>query len=208
MWSISLTTAENLTRLCAHTERPQTCARIAAHRRARVGKNVNLASARSVMYCTLWKPWTWALGTRTKKKTNLFFFHEIAQINSAAIGTSLVIRTSVHFNLTLAEEAGAYLSLKTFFCINVMTSESFFAYFQYRTEAGTSPRKDFLFGWALVCCSAGVIAYRSLASRLHGGVKLLNWNCLLFNSFFEIHNFIHRLKEQWSTNYLIWLQEN
>lgn len=48
--------------------------RIAAHRRARVGKNVNLASASSVMSCTLWKPWTWALGTRTKKKTIYFFF--------------------------------------------------------------------------------------------------------------------------------------
>lgn len=46
------------------------------------------------------------------------------------------------------------------------------------------------------------------ASRLHGGVKLLNSNSLFFNSFFEIHNFIHRLKEQWSKNDLIRLQEN
>lgn len=38
----------------------------------RIAVHVNLASARSVMYCTLWKPWTWALGTRTKK--NLIFF--------------------------------------------------------------------------------------------------------------------------------------
>lgn len=144
---------------------------------------------------------------KNKKKPNLFF-PEIAQISSAAIGTSLVIRTSVHFNLTLAEEPGAYLSLKTFFCINVMTSESFFAYFQYRTEAGTSPRKDLLFGWVLVCCSDGVIAYKSPTSCLQGGVKLLNSNSLFFNSFFEIHNFIHRLKEQCSKNYLTRLQEN
>lgn len=46
------------------------------------------------------------------------------------------------------------------------------------------------------------------ATRLHGGVKLLNSNSNFFSSFFEIHNFIHRLKEQWSKNYLIRLQEN
>lgn len=104
---------------------------------------------------------------KNKKKQQIFFFHEIADISSAAIGTSLVIRTSVHFNLPLAAEPGAYLSLKTFFCINVMTSESFFAYFQYRTEAGTSQRKDLLFGWVLLCCSDGVIAYKSFGLCLH-----------------------------------------
>lgn len=109
---------------------------------------------------------------------------EIAQITSAAIAASLVIQTSVHFNLTLAEEPGAYLSLETFFCINVMTSESFLAYFQYRTEAGT----DLLFGWVLVCCSVGVDAYKSFAFCLHGAE---------IGFLFVIYIFIHWLKEHW-----------
>lgn len=117
MWSVSLTTAENLTRLCAHTERPQTCARIAAHRRAR---ELGLCALSDVLHPV--EALNLSPRHKNKKKPNLFF-PEIAQISSAAIGTSLVIRTSVHFNLTLAEEPGAYLSLKTFFCINVMTSE-------------------------------------------------------------------------------------
>lgn len=142
------------------------------------------------MYCALWKPWTWALGTRTKKKKSSFFPPEIARISSAVIGTSLVIQTSVHFNLTLAEEPGAYLSVKTFFCKNVMTSESFLAYLQYRTEAG----KDLLFGWILVCCSVGINAYKSFASCLHGGLDLFSSHSFFFNIFF-IYNFIHRLKQ-------------
>lgn len=48
------------------TQRGRRRARTSTH--VAVGKNVNLASAHSVMYCALWKPWTWALGTGTKEK--------------------------------------------------------------------------------------------------------------------------------------------
>lgn len=177
MWSVSLTTAKNLTRLCAHTE--STCTRIAAG-----------------------KTWTWPLLTQwcsahhgslqpesaqEQKNKKFSSFPEISRISSAAIGTSLVIQTSVHFNLPLAEEPAAYLSWKTFLRINVMTSESFFAYFRCRTEAGTSLRKDLLFGWELVCCS------------LLSCLLMKVWPSQLIFSFlqrsFVIYNFIHKQKE-------------
>lgn len=72
MWSVSLTTAESLSRLCAHTERPQTCTRIAAHHRAHAQQAVNLASAHSVMYCALkLRPRHKNKKKTTKKKTKL-----------------------------------------------------------------------------------------------------------------------------------------
>lgn len=151
------------------------------------------------MYCALWKPWTRALGTGTKKKK--LFFPEIAWISSAAIVTSFVIQTSEHFNLTLAEEPGAYLSLKNLLlykCFDKWVISCILSIpHRGRNRSPVGLSFGLLFCWCLQEFRL-LSAWRLCPSQLK----------FYFLWHFFCHFQLSRLKEHWSKNCLIRLQEN